>query len=277
VALAEALAGGAMPRVFADSGRPAPGAPAPAGAAVSVASPANGAVVTTKDIPVRVAAQNFTIACDEAGMATRDGVGHLHVMIDGTTMAQLTNFYCTQNFWISGQGVPPGQHVLTIDLATNDHADMEETAQTVTFVYQPSPAPAALPAPDPQTGATIAINAPAAGATVGPQFDLKVESAKFHASCDLEGKPNLAGYGHYHVFVDEDLSMPMDMTMMGMPGMIAMPCTDTIPLDLSAWPSGKHTIAVELEQNDHTPLMDPGAGGAKFATVSVNLQNPFRP
>ena len=166
---------------------------------------------------------------DETGLPERPGVGHLHVMLDGMSMAQLTNFYCAQNFWISGQGVVPGQHTLTIDLATNDHADMEETAGSVTFLYQPRTPPAALPAPRSYQGATVDITAPANGATVGPQFDLQVQATNFTPSCELEGKRNVAGYGHFHVFVDEDLAMPMDMSMamMNMPGMISMPYRST--------------------------------------------------
>ncbi|MBI3971111.1 MAG: hypothetical protein HY332_07455 [Chloroflexi bacterium] len=245
---------------------------------MNIAFPTDGAVVTTKDIPVRVAVADFTIACDEAGLADRAGVGHIHVMLDGMTMAQLTNFYCTQNFWLSGQGLQPGQHTLAIDLSTNLHADMMETAQNVTFLYQPSSLPERLPAPGPARGAAVAITAPAEGATVGPQLELQVQATRFTASCDLEGKQNVLGFGHYHVFVDQDLAIPMDMSMamMEMPGMISMPCGNTIPVDLGAWPSGQHTISVELEQNDHTPLMEPGQG-PKFATITVNLQNPFQP
>jgi hypothetical protein len=181
-----------------------------------------------------------------------------------------------------------------------------DTARTVTFHFQPSAAPVALPAPGPAAGASVAITAPETGATVGPQFKLEVKTTNFTASCDLEGKPNVAGYGHFHVFVDQDpaammammsgdhsnmpmsgdhANMPMTgehgdmggMDMMEMPGMIAMPCAGSIPVDLSAWPSGQHTLSVELDQNDHTPLMDPGAMAPKFQTITIVLKNPFRP
>ncbi len=36
--------------------------------------------------------------------------------------------------------------------------------------------------------------------------------------------------------------------------MIGMPGSDTIPVDLRAWPNGKHPITVEPVQNDHTPI-----------------------
>jgi hypothetical protein len=125
---------------------------APAAPSLSLVFPTDSAVVRSPDIPVRVAASNFTIACDEAGMPDREGTGHIHVMLDGMSMAQLTNFYCSQEFMISGQGVPPGQHTLMVDLATNTHGDMEDTAQTVTFLYQPTTPPAPLPQPGQQRG-----------------------------------------------------------------------------------------------------------------------------
>ncbi len=247
-------------------------------ATLSIGYPSPGAVVTTTDIPVRVVVSGFTVACDEAGAPDREGTGHIHAMLDGMSMAQLINFYCSQEFTISGKGVSPGQHTLTVDLASNTHMDMEDTAKSVTFLYQPTVAPAGLPAANPATGATVAITAPTNGATVGPHFNLVVQATSFTPSCNLEGKQNVAGYGHYHVFVDMSMGGGGQAgSMMSMAGMISMPCTNVIPVDLSAWPSGQHTLAVELEQNDHTPLMDPGAKEPKLATIELTLQNPYRP
>jgi hypothetical protein len=42
---------------------------------------------------------------------------------------------------------------------------------------------------------------------------------------------------------------------------------DSIPVDLSAWPNGQHTITVEPVQNDHTPIP-----GAKEAMITITLQ-----
>ena len=257
---------------------------APAVPSLSLVSPTDSAVVRSADIPVRVAASNYTVACDEAGMPDREGTGHIHVMLDGMSMAQLTNFYCSQEFMISGQGVSPGQHTLMVDLATNTHGDMEDTAQTVTFLYQPSTPAAALPQPGSNSDQSVQITEPANNASVPPQFTLQVVAPNFNPSCDLEGKPDIAGVGHYHVIVDEGsmpMSMPMDQSggmqeMMTMPGMIAMPCTNSIPVDLSAWPSGQHTVTVELEQNDHTPMVEPG-GAPRSSQIAITLQNPFHP
>src|SRR5262249_49422468 len=141
----------------------------------------------------------------------------------------------------------------------------------VTINYQPLTAQAA-PEVRPSTAAPeVSIVWPPDGATVGPLFTLQVTKRNFAPSLELEGKPNLAGYGHYHVFVD----MPMmDITggqgmegMMSMAGMIGMPGNDNIPVDLRAWSNGPHTITVEPVQNDHTPIQ-----GGKEAMIKITLQ-----
>jgi hypothetical protein len=130
----------------------------------------------------------------------------------------------------------------------------------------------------------VTIVSPADGATVGPQFTMRVQPANFKPSLDLEGKPNINGYGHYHVFVDMKMSeMPMqmsgestsggsmqmsgEMSMMSMAGMVGMPGSDSFPVDLSAWKNGQHTITVEPVQNDHTEIH-----GAKPAMITISLE-----
>ena len=241
---------------------------------IAVISPGNGDTVTTTDIPVRVQVSNFTLSASDVGMPDKDGEGHIHVMLDGMNMGVLFNFYTSPTLTLPGQAMKPGQHTLTFDLASNTHEDMEDTVTNVTINYQPLTAQPA-PQASPSTGAPeVSIVWPPDGATVGPLFTLQVTKTNFAPSLELEGKPNLAGYGHYHVFVD----MPMmDMTgggggqdmggMMSMAGMIAMVGNDNIPVDLRAWSNGQHTITVEPVQNDHTPIQ-----GAKEAMITITLQ-----
>jgi hypothetical protein len=240
---------------------------------LAIQSPRDGETVTSTDIPVRVFVSNFTVSAANVGLPDKDGEGHIHVMLDGMNMGVLFNFYVSPTFTLPGQGIKPGQHTLTFDLASNTHEDMEDTVTHVTIDYQPLAAHAAPQASASGGEPEVSILWPPDGATVGPLFTLQVTRKSFIPSLELEGKPNLAGYGHYHVFVD----MPMtDMTggggqgmegMMSMAGMIAMPGNDSIPVDLRAWPSGQHTITVEPVQNDHTPIQ-----GAKEAMITITLQ-----
>jgi hypothetical protein len=233
---------------------------------ITVLSPANGDTVTSTDIPVSVQVSNFTLSTPNVGLPDKEGEGHIHVMLDGMNMGVLFNFYTTPNFTLPGQGMKSGQHTLTFDLATNTHEDMEDTVTNVTINYQPLTAKAA-PQASPSSGAPeVSVVWPPNGTTVGPVFTLQVTKKNFTPSLELEGKPNLAGYGHYHVFVDMDMS-GMANGMMSMAGMIGMPASDTIPVDLRAWPNGQHSITVEPVQDDHTPIQ-----GAMPGMITITLQ-----
>jgi LPXTG-motif cell wall-anchored protein len=236
--------------------------------AIKVMSPAAGAKITSTDIPVTVEVANFKLAPLAVGLPDKAGEGHIHVMIDGMTMGVLFNFYTTPSFTLPGTGIAPGKHKLIFDLASNTHVDMEDTAQEVEIDYQPT-SPKAAPEAIANAGTPdVQVVSPADGATLGPKFTVQVKPSNFTPSLDLEGKPNLKGFGHYHVFVD----MPA-MTeggggaMMSMAGMVLMPGSNSFDVDLSAWPAGKHTLTVELVQNDHTPIE-----GAKPAMITINLQ-----
>jgi hypothetical protein len=248
-----------VPHAFAqDQGKPS----------LAVLSPSSGDTVTSTDIPVSVQVSNFTLSTPDVGLPDKPGEGHIHVMLDGMNMGVLFNFYTTPDFTLPGEGIKPGQHTLTFDLASNTHEDMEDTVTSVTINYQPFSAKAA-PQASPSSGAPeVSIVWPPDGATVGPVFTLQVNKKNFTPSVELEGKPDLAGFGHYHVFVDMDMSgMGMQGGMMSMAGMIGMPGNDSIPVDLSAWPNGQHSITVEPVQNDHTPIQ-----GAMPGMITINLQ-----
>ena len=236
---------------------------------LTVLSPANGDTITSTDIPVSVQVSNFVLSPADVGLPDKDGEGHIHVMLDGMNMGVLFNFYTSPTFTLPGQGIRPGQHVLTFDLASNTHLDMEDTVTSITLNYQPLTADP-VPQPTSPSGAPeVAIAWPPNGAVLGPQFTLQLKRNNFTPALELEGKPNRAGFGHYHVFVDMDMAgAGMGNGMMSMAGMVGMPGSDSVPLDLHAWPNGQHTITVELVQNDHTPIP-----GSTPAIVSITLQD----
>ena len=242
---------------------------------VEILSPAAGSQVTTGSIEVQLSIESFTVDCAQVGRPDGEGVGHVHVMLDGMTMATLTNFYCSDTFTIPGDGLTAGKHTLIVDLATNTHMDMMETAQQVEFDYQPANV-TPLPAANDRGEPGVELVSPLDGATVPAKFTVEVKAVNFAPSEVLEGKGNVPGYGHYHVFVDTPMGMMdagmtgtpeegdaemmaspeagMDdhMAMMSMAGMVLMPGSDTFELDLTAWGAGEHTIWIEPVQNDHT-------------------------
>ena len=77
--------------------------------------------------------------------------------------------------------------------------DMEATVTEIKINYQPT-TPKAAPAPAVFAAKpSVEIVSPKEGATVGPVVNFEVKPANFNVATDLEGKANLAGYGHYHV------------------------------------------------------------------------------
>lgn len=240
------------------------------GPTVSITSPAAGAVVTTSDIPVTIAVSGFRLECADAGKPGRPGQGHIHVMLDGMAMSALTNVECADHFAVAGAGVKPGRHTVTVELASDDHmpASMPSSQR---FDYEPATAQA-LPGPYHAGQPSIVIVSPKEGQTVDKRFTLVVRVDDFRLSQALEGKADVAGYGHLHVIVGQagvtdqqpdDASMPMSPGMPEMKpmiGMISMPGTTSVPVDLSTWHSGRARITVMLADDGHMPVGAPAAG-----------------
>jgi plastocyanin len=226
--------------------------------AIEIVSPAQGATIDTNSILVSLNVSNFTLSAAGSGAPDQDGVGQALVFLDGDTVAQLTNLYVTNSVIVPGDGLTPGEHTLAVVLASNTHVPMMDTAQTVTIDYQPEQ-PLPLPV-DNYTGApSVTLVSPADGDTVPPQFDVQVQQENFFPTTGLEGKANVAGYGHYHVWVDTP-----EMSS-SLAGLVLMPGTNAFTLDLSAWGPGEHQIRIETAQNDHT-MYDP-ATAASFTVV----------
>jgi hypothetical protein len=241
---------------------------------LEVISPKNGQKITTTDIPVNVAVKDFKLSSKHVGAPDAEGEGHIHVMLDGMNMGVLFNFYTAPKFTLPGQAITPGHHTLILTLASNTHMDFGNTMQKVGIDYQPAKAKSAPKPITSEAAPEVKIVSLANGAKVGPKFTVRVQPANFTPSLSLEGKPNIKGYGHYHVMVmagpgHGQMGMDMDhrnSEMMSMAGMVGMPGSNSFPVDLSAWKNGQYTITVMPVQNDHTPIM-----GAKPAMITVNL------
>lgn len=223
---------------------------------LAIVSPTAGESVTTDDIEVKVEVSNFKLNCQTIGMPPVAGEGLIHALLDGTTIAALTGLYCTDSFTISGEGVTPGEHTLTVVLSENNHVDLMDTAQQVKFDFQPAN-PRPLPAANDTGTPAIALVSPTDGATVDPVFDVEVSATNFTPDAGLEGKQNVPGYGHYHVVVTDPApaSSPEGTATAapaGIPGLIAMPGENKFQIDLTAWGPGEHHIMIAAAQNDHT-------------------------
>ena len=239
--------------------------------------------MTTDDILLEVKVENFTLDCPAVGRPDVDGHGHIHVMVDGMSMARLINFSCEETITIPGDGLAAGPHTIIVMLSSNTHMDMMETMTQVEIDFQPANAKP-LPAAEDLRVPGVELMNLTDGATVLSVFTVEVNPVNFKPSAALKGKQNVPGYGHWHVFVDTSMSMmggtmddaaspdadmsmdmatPADgmgdgMAMMSMAGMVAMPGSNSFELDLTAWGPGAHTIWIEPVQNDHTMFAEFG-------------------
>jgi hypothetical protein len=226
------------------------------GAHLAVLSPTSGTLVTGESVPFSVSLSNFKVDCSSAGTPDHAGVGHYHVTLDGS----LINMYCGPSGRVSMLDVKSGKHMLGVIPATNEHADDMSAAKMIPIVYQPAApvkAVVALHLGKPK----IQILSPATGASVHGTLTMRIALSNFNLSCALYGKPDVAGYGHWHLNVDSTT-----MGMMGMGTMLRMSCEHTLSISLAHIKPGSHRFFAILEDNQHAPT--PGA----MASVNVNVQ-----
>jgi hypothetical protein len=213
------------------------------GARLAVLAPRVGTVVHGSDVPFDVGISRFKVDCRFAGTANRMGVGHYHVELDGS----LINMFCGPRDTVSLQNVKPGAHTLTFMAAEDDHTDDMKSARKVAFTYQPTKALPAIKG-ERKGAPSIRILSPKPGSTVHGGFDIAVQPKSFEFSCALYGKPDVAGYGHWHINVDSTTK-----GMMGMGTMLGMSCRRTFHVSLAGIKPGPHTFFAILEDNQHAP------------------------
>jgi hypothetical protein len=213
---------------------------------ITITSPTNGTKVTANSVTVQVAVSGYTSTCDLAGKENQQGTGHYHILLDKA----LVNMFCTSAATIALQNVAPGMHTLTAVPALNDHAEVEENATSITIDYEPTNALPTITNASFPTAPSITILSPKNGATVSGSFDVVVTIVNFNSSCDLMGKPDVAGYGHWHLNLDS-----MSGPMMGMGTMLGMSCTTIFHASTQGLKSGQtHTLIALLTDNGHAPL-----------------------
>jgi hypothetical protein len=212
---------------------------------VSIQSPTDGTKVTDNTVAVHVSVSGFQSTC-ASGFAPVQGEGHYHLLIDKS----LVDMFCAPDATLSMQNLKPGSHTITAQPALTNHMDVEMNASSVTIDYEPT-----HPLPD-LTAATfsgapaIKILSPAKGAQLSGSFDISVQVSNYNISCALEGKPDVAGYGHWHVNLET-----LNSGMMGMETMARMSCQNVLHMNTQGFPAGHHLLIVYLTDDQHAPLM----------------------
>jgi hypothetical protein len=88
----------------------------------------------------------------------------------------------------------------------------------------------------------VKILSPADGQKVtSNEVPVKVEATGYDLTCDLAGKPNQAGKGHYHVTIDKSL--------------VNMYCDPEARISMQNLKPGSHRIAVHPAQDDHNEVL----------------------
>jgi hypothetical protein len=208
-------------------------------------SPADNTTVTGNTLSVTVDTAGYQDSCDWAGRAPKQGSGHYHLLLDKS----LINMYCTPNASVSMQNVKPGKHTLEVVPALNDHAEVSENGQSLGFDYQPTAPLAAITDASPSGTPSIKIVSPQPGATIAGPFDVVVNIKNFRPDCDLFGKPDVTGYGHWHLNFDSSTG-----GMGGMATMAGMSCQTVLHTTTTGLSTGTHKLIAILVGNSHAPL-----------------------
>src|SRR5260370_12845848 len=212
---------------------------------VSIQSPANATKITDNVVPVHVSISGFQSTC-ASGFAPVQNEGHYHLLIDKS----LVDMFCTPDATLSMQNLQPGTHTITAHPALTNHMDVAMNAASVTIDYEPTHPLPPITAATSSGAPTIKILSPAPRATVLGGFDISVQVSNYNVTCALEGKPDVAGYGHWHVNL-----ATLNSGMIGMETMARMSCQNVLHMDTTGFPSGKHLLIVYLTDNQHAPLM----------------------
>lgn len=228
------------------------------GAKIRILAPKPGQVITGNVLHTDVAISHFKVDCALAGTAPKMGVGHYHIHLDGA----LINMFCGPKASISLANVKPGRHTLEFVAAENNHMEDMHSAKEVSFVYKPTH-PLVIKPRRFAGSPSITIVSPKNHTTVSGGFDLVVKWKNIIPSCALYGKPDVAGYGHWHAFVDTTKGGAM-----GMGTMLGMSCAHRFHVSLAGIKPGVHKFFAELEDDAHAPTLS----GHTTAEVTLTVK-----
>ena len=189
---------------------------------VSITSPAEAATINSGTIVITLDVQNFALNGSAMGMANVAGEGHYHLKLDGALQkmdAQLTTFI---------NDVAEGAHVVTVELASNDHTELGINDTVNVTISSGAP--------------RIKILSPAPSASLPLNFTVvTIWASNFTMVGVGTTMVNVAGTGHWHLSLDGTL-VTMESVVKG---------------NISGMSAGSHTIRAEFVNNDHSPLADP--------------------
>jgi hypothetical protein len=186
---------------------------------VNITSPTESAVMSSATVSINLTVGEFTLDMAAAGSAPAAGVGHYHILLDGT----LAKMGGTPTTFLAA--VSAGPHTIVVELVGNDHAPIGTNDTVNISVAAGAPSLRLL---SPADGALVPLNWTA--------FSIAVTNFTLDPAA-INNTP-VAGRGHYHIFVDTHYE-----------GLSANPTHFVANLA-----AGNHTLRISLYNNDHTPI-----------------------
>jgi hypothetical protein len=187
---------------------------------IEIMKPDDEAYFYGGELMVEVSVDGFLMNGSAIGGNNTAGEGHWHLYINGDLIGPYTGSMVTLT------DLPAGYHELKVMLVNNDHSPVMPYAMDMVMFHLLS-----IP--------TIEITSPDNGTNIeGTSLSLEVEVMNFMLNSSAIGGENMAGEGHYHIYVNDDLIGPY---------------TDLM-VTLSDLPAGDHVLKVELRNNDHSEI-----------------------
>ncbi|MGD1118517.1 MAG: cupredoxin domain-containing protein [Dehalococcoidales bacterium] len=245
---------------------PTTSAPAPG---ITITSPTGGVIPQIGDVTVTVQVSNFSIV-DKMGQAKVAGEGHIHYFLDvqpptdptkaavtapGTYAATIATSYTWHN-------VGGGPHTFYVELVNNDHAPLSPAVVTsVTDTVLPEIGPA-----------TAVITSPKEGSVLPPgDITATVQISNFNL-VDKIDQANVPGEGHIHYYLDVDAPTTQGVPAEPDHGIFAHATTTSYTF--GGVGVGSHFIAIELVNNDSTPLNPPVVAKVNFLVQGTSTPTP---
>ena len=220
---------------------PAPRVDAASPPTLSILSPANNSVVGNGSpllISFIVFNFNFTQPGTN-GQTNAPNEGHLHVIVDGNYTEIIVQ---VQTITLS---LPDGAHLIRLQLVNNDHSALSpDVSRWLAVKMTHGPAGGAP---------SIVILSPKTGTTVGADVDVSFAVFNF-AMVQPYGQKNAPNEGHVHVLID---------------GAYNQLVASVETVHVTGLGGGSHTIALQLVNNDHTPI-SPAVSASITVTVTVS-------
>lgn len=187
---------------------------------IMIESPYDGAILYGGMMDLHAMVKNFTLT-DDYGMENVNGEGHWHVYINDVLDAPYSGS------WANYTGLPAGDHEIKVDLRNNDHTAISPVSEDTIGITVVEEMP------------TIAVpNLPMDAVGYGGMLNMHVDVQNFDL-VDKFGESNVAGEGHYHLYINDNLIGPYTSDW----------------LNLTDLPAGDHVFKLELVNNDHSSIM----------------------